>query len=230
MTIPDTPDVLEAAKPWMQQCGRCDADLSMDCTHPEGDPRSLIAAMAQEIQNLRAAAATVNALVAAAEPAVGVGCLARDWSVPCPGNCGGHRTTGWTLDPAVVRDALDGSPVLAAEIEALRAKIERVESLLCDPYQNPPANGQLLIVGTRGGHQDLPYREKVYQRSDRSEEEKPHEFGDWYSIEEDGKDYPLTYGELNWLDDPACDRGSVTLDGPYVHAEDIAKALAGDQP
>ena len=39
----------------MQQCGRCDADLPMDCTHPEGDPRVLISRMFAEIENLRAA-------------------------------------------------------------------------------------------------------------------------------------------------------------------------------
>lgn len=48
-----TTDVLEAAKPWMQQCGRCDADMPMACTCPPSDPRSLISRMVAEITQLR---------------------------------------------------------------------------------------------------------------------------------------------------------------------------------
>lgn len=38
-------DPLELAAPWLQPCGACDAGLPMACTHPDGDPRIVIAAL-----------------------------------------------------------------------------------------------------------------------------------------------------------------------------------------
>jgi hypothetical protein len=58
-----SPDVLEAAKPWMQQCGRCDADMPMGCSCPPGDPRVLISRMAQEIEQTRAHLADAHRLI-----------------------------------------------------------------------------------------------------------------------------------------------------------------------
>ena len=63
-------------------------------------------AKADETKELRARIDEVRALAEAAQPAGGIGCLSRTDS--CEGNCGGHRTTGWTLDPAEVLHALDG--------------------------------------------------------------------------------------------------------------------------
>jgi len=59
----------------------------------------------------RGALDRVRALADDAKPAIGIGCLATtfvtDSGVPlCNGMCGGHRTTGWTLDPEAVRAAL----------------------------------------------------------------------------------------------------------------------------
>jgi hypothetical protein len=121
-----TPDVLEAAKPFMQQCGPHDYGLhEMGCMCPDGDPRVVISRMFQEIQRLRdrldaaqwiadenrrmeQKLAAIRALAGSARSAGGIGCLASDLSAVCDGSCGGHRTTGWTLDPAEVLRALDG--------------------------------------------------------------------------------------------------------------------------
>lgn len=52
--------------------------------------------------------AKVRVLSEAARSAIGVGCLARDYEMEtCEGRCGGHRTTGWTLDPTEVLAVLD---------------------------------------------------------------------------------------------------------------------------
>jgi hypothetical protein len=48
-----TPDVLEAAKQWMEPCGSCDIGMRSGCTCPEGDPRVVISRLAQEIIRLR---------------------------------------------------------------------------------------------------------------------------------------------------------------------------------
>lgn len=202
-TVPEPVDVLEAAKPWMQQCGPHDYGIqagSCGCP-PDGDPRPIVSKLAGELEAARKALLDVTDVF------------------------GYHLTNDEVAEQ--IREGWQGVPQRVAEdLSELRAKVSRVEALLSDPYQEPPANGQLVIVGTQGGHQNLPYRERVYQRSDRVE--KAYADGDWYGIEGDAKDYPLTYGELNWLDDPPCDRGSVTVEGPYVHVEDIAKALAGE--
>lgn len=50
-----TPDVLEAAKPWMRQCGPCDAGLPMACICPPGDPRAIVARLAAELIDARKA-------------------------------------------------------------------------------------------------------------------------------------------------------------------------------
>lgn len=55
-----THDVLEAAKPWMQQCGRCDADLPMACTCPPADPRPIVSALIAEIEQLRRRLAAIR--------------------------------------------------------------------------------------------------------------------------------------------------------------------------
>jgi hypothetical protein len=48
-----TPDVLEAAKQWMEPCGSCDMGMRSGCTCPEGDPRVVVSRLAQEIVRLR---------------------------------------------------------------------------------------------------------------------------------------------------------------------------------
>lgn len=155
-TVPEPLDVLEAAKPFLTQCGSCDAGLPMSCSCA-GDPRPVMSRM-------------------------------------------------------------------YAEIEALRAKVSRVGAVLSDPYQEPPPNGTLIVRGRHGGHQDLPYAERAFVRDDREVGAYPD--GDWCPVE--GDDLRLwQWGEMWWLDDPECDRGTVSME-PYVHVEDIAKALAGD--
>lgn len=32
----------DEVKPWLEQCGSCDAGLPMSCTHPDGDYRSIL--------------------------------------------------------------------------------------------------------------------------------------------------------------------------------------------
>ncbi len=41
--------LLEAAKPWLTQCGNCDGGLAMSCTCPNEDPRNLIAGMYNQL-------------------------------------------------------------------------------------------------------------------------------------------------------------------------------------
>lgn len=57
--------------------------------------------------------AKVRTLCEAARYALGVGCLSSveddDGGAVCDGSCGGHRTTGWTLDPAEVLAILGGA-------------------------------------------------------------------------------------------------------------------------
>lgn len=57
-TVKNRQDPLDLAsvRPWLAQCGHCDAGLPMDCTCPQGDPRTVIAQLVVEVKRLRAAA------------------------------------------------------------------------------------------------------------------------------------------------------------------------------
>lgn len=46
-------DLSVIAEEWLQQCGSCDAGLAMPCTHPTGDPRTIISRLADEVLRLR---------------------------------------------------------------------------------------------------------------------------------------------------------------------------------
>lgn len=136
-------------------------------------------------------------------------------------------------------DIISGKPgaTLAAWVEQatpdqLRAGLLRLADLAAWHGSNPPPNESLVIVGTSGGHQDLEYRERAYIRQDESgmdDRSWPRNEGDWYAVADTG-DHKLTWGELNWLDDPPCDRGSVYIDGHYLHIDTIATAILGNQP
>ena len=54
MTHNERPDVLTEAKPFVQQCGPCDAGLPMSCTCPPGDYRHVMVRLMEEVQRLRA--------------------------------------------------------------------------------------------------------------------------------------------------------------------------------
>lgn len=73
----------------------------------------------------------------------------------------------------------------------------------------PPPDGTLVIAEYQGGHQNI-YQERVLVRCDRNEGAYPD--GDYWVAGTDKPDeHPWTWGEVLWLDDPPCDRGSVGL-------------------
>ena len=118
----------------------------------------------------------------------------------------------------------------------LRAALHRVANLLtAGPTGTPPPDGSLVIVGTSGGHQDQPYRERAYVRSDDADatsgtmSAQQRADGDWYRVG-DERSHRLTWGGLNWFDDPECDRGDVSIDGHYLHDSAIAAAILGETP
>jgi hypothetical protein len=121
---------------------------------------------------------------------------------------------------------------LLAENARLRAIVDRVEALASGASQHwssAPADGTLAVVTTSGGWQDIPATERVYVRSDAYDEElaarglAPREDGEWWKVG-DEKPYPYSWGELNWLDDPACDRGTVSIE-TFVSVEALDAAL-----
>jgi hypothetical protein len=46
-------DLIERARPFLQQCGSCDAGLPMSCTCPTGDYRPVMADLVAEVERLR---------------------------------------------------------------------------------------------------------------------------------------------------------------------------------
>ena len=54
---------------------------------------------------------------------------------------------------------------------------------------------------------------------------EPYPDGDWWIVGEDHKGRHQ-WGEVLWLDDPVCDRGSVNIEW-LVSVEDVARALEG---
>lgn len=46
---------LDTIRPWLEPCGNCDAGLRVNCTHPDGDYRTPMAALVAEVERLRAA-------------------------------------------------------------------------------------------------------------------------------------------------------------------------------
>lgn len=56
-----TNDIDAIRREWLRQCGPCDAGLLIGCTCPPGDVRSVLSALCDEIEQLRAR-------LAAAEP------------------------------------------------------------------------------------------------------------------------------------------------------------------
>lgn len=67
-----------------------------------------------EINDMKAKLARIRALAEGAHGAGGIGCLAPWYDaegepLTCEGNCGGHRTTGWTLDPDSVLAVINES-------------------------------------------------------------------------------------------------------------------------
>jgi hypothetical protein len=54
--------------PWLEMCGACDAGLGMNCTHPDGDYRTPMAALVTEVERLRAEATPAPAMSAAEMP------------------------------------------------------------------------------------------------------------------------------------------------------------------
>ena len=63
-----------------------------------------IAELKKENARLTRRIQSVRVLCEEAEHACGIGCLC--YGDECKGTCGGWRTTGWTLDPATVCEAL----------------------------------------------------------------------------------------------------------------------------
>lgn len=94
----------------------------------------------------------------------------------------------------------------------------------CDPHRDVPADGSILLATYSGGYnrEHLPPREQVWVRSDQEGCTDPD--GDWFTIPSDGGRW--SYGVVLALDDPACDRPTVSLE-PLVLAYQIASILDG---
>lgn len=111
---------------------------------------------------------------------------------------------------------------LVAELEQARAALARVEALCADPAKEVPPDGSMVLAHYRGGHQNIDV-ERAWCRTDEAIDKPPHPDGDWWIL---GKDHKgrHQWGEVLWLDDPACDRGTVSLE-VLVSVEDIVRAL-----
>ena len=48
-------DLLAQAEPWTKQCGPCDAGLPMGCSCPDGDPRVVVSALVNHLEQQRTA-------------------------------------------------------------------------------------------------------------------------------------------------------------------------------
>lgn len=113
--------------------------------------------------------------------------------------------------------------------EQMRETLRRVLDLCADADPNGPGipvNATLLVCTTSGGHQNAPETERVYVRADDLETTEDPALNTplFYPIggRVEENTYRASFGELLWLDDPACDRGSVSLEaylpvGEIVH-------------
>jgi hypothetical protein len=111
-----------------------------------------------------------------------------------------------------------------ASADELRAALHRITQLITRPEHDAP-EGAIVIIGSEGGHPKQPYRERAYHRDDA---------GRYSPIDPTttGGRPGATYAweEIVMLDDPACDRPDVFLDGYYIHSTDIMAALEGSAP
>jgi len=123
---------------------------------------------------------------------------------------------------------------LVAENGRLRAIVDRVEALASGArvhWNAAPRPGTLAVVEHAGGWQDIPPTTRVYARVDDgvvgpSRDPYFPDSGNWYEQGPDADDRPLTWGELNWLDDPACDRGTVSIE-TFVSVDALDETLGG---
>ncbi|GLY08295.1 hypothetical protein [Actinoplanes sp. NBRC 101535] len=120
--------------------------------------------------------------------------------------------------------------------------LDRIRDLL-PPLAGAPVDGTLAIVEHTGGHKNHVDSTRVYVRSDLTEESARvfgwawplpglSDNGAWWEIGADDGTGPRTWDELNWLDDPPCDRGTVNIT-LYAPTSTIAQVLddrPGPQP
>lgn len=147
-----------------------------------------------------------------------------------------HHDATAEANVAFAAAAPDTVLALIAEVERLRAVITRVKALADGAFvqhDSAPMNGTLAVVDKAGGSQDMPPTTRVFARVDDSGEPGAGRYdpyfpgsGDWFEQSPDTDNRPWTWSELNWLDDPPCDRGSVQID-TYVSVEALGAALAG---
>ena len=135
---------------------------------------------------------------------------------------------GWPLHtPAEMADVL-------AEVTQLRAIVDRVRRLAeaSDPGDGRyiPADRTLVVRTAAGGHQDMPETSHAFQRVDLPGAPKVVDLYSPVFFPTDGPTdavRPISYGEILWLDDPACDRGIVELEA-FVPLGALVEALGGD--
>ena len=135
----------------------------------------------------------------------------------------------------MTQTVIDVNAVLA-ENARLRAIVDRVEALASGArlhWNSAPIDGTLAIVTTSGGWQNIPETERVFVRSDRNDTQLQDdglkaewEDGAWWPVGTDKPEHVRSWGELNWLDDPACDRGSVSIES-FVSIDALDAALGG---
>ena len=86
---------------WLQQCGPCDAGLSMGCSCSNKDPRPVISGLVDEVEQLRASAARISTALKDFRNHADW-CQAVEHAGCCQGECDCHVAT--------FRAALDGTP------------------------------------------------------------------------------------------------------------------------
>lgn len=119
---------------------------------------------------------------------------------------------------------------LQAENARLRAIVDRVEALASGArlhWNAAPVDGTIAVVDTSGGWQNRPPTTWVYARADGGLNGASYEDGDWYCQWPDADERPISWGEVNRLDEPACDRPTVSIE-TYVPVEALDEALRGE--
>lgn len=116
--------------------------------------------------------------------------------------------------------------------EQMRSALHRVLDLCnaADPNgAQIPTNGTLLLSQHSGGWQNVPETETVWVRSDDEGTPEDPALNEplFYPVGNPAEpsDHRRSMGELLWLDDPACDRGSVSLEA-YLPLDAIVDAIA----
>lgn len=157
------------------------------------------------------------------------GCVDLDTGAPAEGVHGNRIHRAYVVSEAIAENR---ATELAVEVDRLTAALNRVRDLChaADTEDGIPPDGTLLVATSAGGHQNLPETERVYLRADQKDTPAEPALTTplFYPIggPTDGNAQPVSYGEVLWLDDPACDRGTVQVEA-FLPVELVLEAVLG---